>query len=411
MTGTQGRGAGQVANIGVRGVEALRVLRDGGPRRLAQRVARAASYRLGTSELDFPLELDDIADSRTLALAVPARRPARGTPLKVGWVCTPPSPRSGGHTTMFRMVEAVEAAGHTCVVYLYDRFNGLRSRHENVIRTCWPGVRAEVRSVTADLEPLDAYVASGWQTAHVLAARASLATRRLYLVQDFEPYFYARGSEYVLAEDTYRFGFRCVTIGWLAAEILQKQFGVRAEVAEYGCDTGVYQLTNPGSRSGVAFYAMPGAPRRGFELGLLGLREFHRRRPDQQIHIFGDPRAHMPFPVINHGRTTPARLSQLYNSCRAGLTLSFTNVSLVAAEMLACGTVPVMSGWDRQLADLDNPVARLAEPAPSAIAEQLCAAVDSLAPSPAEVAASVPVSSWKSGQGVCVETIENEVYG
>jgi O-antigen biosynthesis protein len=309
------------------------------------------------------------------------------------------------------MVEAVEAAGHTCVLYLYDRFNGLLSRHESVIRECWPGVRAGVRSVADGMEPLDAYVATGWQTAHVLAARASLPTRRLYLVQDYEPYFYPHGSEYALAEDTYRFGFRCMTIGWLAAELLQKQFGVRAAVAEYGCDTSVYKLTNPGARSGVAFYAMPGVPRRGFELGMLGLREFHQRRPDQAIHIFGDARAHMPLPVINHGRTTPAMLSEVYNGCRAGLALSFTNVSLVAAEMIACGTVPVMSGWDRQAADLDNPVTRLAQPTPSAIAEQLCAAVDSPAPSPAEVAASIPASSWKTGQSVCVETIEDEVYG
>ena len=45
----------------------------------------------------------------------------------------------------------------------------------------------------------------------------------------------------------------------------------------------------------------------------------------------------MPFPAVNHGRITPAELAALYNRCTAGLTLSFTNVSLVPDELLACG--------------------------------------------------------------------------
>src|SRR5690242_17014843 len=100
--------------------EAWRLLRDDGPRRLAQRVSRVAYNRLDAGSLEFPLDFDDVADSRGLSLATPAPRPAPGTPLTVGWVCVPPGPGSGGHTTMFRMVEAVEAAGHRCVLYLYD---------------------------------------------------------------------------------------------------------------------------------------------------------------------------------------------------------------------------------------------------------------------------------------------------
>jgi glycosyltransferase involved in cell wall biosynthesis len=308
------------------------------------------------------------------------------------------------------MIEAVEAAGHQCVIYLYDRFNGLHARHKDVIRKYWPNVQAEVCSVRDGLEPLDAYVASGWQTAHVLAARASLPTRRLYLVQDFEPYFYPLGTEYVLAEDTYRFGFRPIVVGWFVAELLEKSFGISAEVADHGCDTTVYKLTNPGERSGVAFYAKPRVPRRGFDIGMLGLREFHRRMPGQEIHIFGDAHARMPFPVINHGSMRPALLSELYNKCRAGLAMSFTNVSLVPAEMLACGTVAVMSGTGYTRADLDNPFLRLAEPSPSAIADQLCAAFEQPI-SPSEIAVSIKGGSWAPAQTVTLKIIEDEVYG
>ncbi len=147
---------------------------------------------------------------------------------------------------MFRMIEAVEAAGHTCVLYLYDRFAGEMSRHEQVIRQYWPRVRAEIRSVAEGLAPLDAYVATAWQTAHVLAVRGHVPTRRLYLVQDFEPFFYPQGSEYALAEDSYRFGFQHLAIGNMCAHLLKEKFNVDAPVAAYGCDTSVYNLTNPG---------------------------------------------------------------------------------------------------------------------------------------------------------------------
>src|SRR5258705_9985952 len=88
-----------------RSTEALRILRENGMRGVAQRAVRVAYKRLGADDLDTSLELDYLADSRDLRLAVPAERPARGTPLTIGWVCVPPGPGSGGHTSLFRMVE------------------------------------------------------------------------------------------------------------------------------------------------------------------------------------------------------------------------------------------------------------------------------------------------------------------
>jgi hypothetical protein len=396
---------------GTRVREAWQVFRDHGPRRLAQRISRVAYMQLGASRLEFPLELNDVADSRGLTLAVPQRSPSRGTPLTVGWICTPPAPGSGGHTTLFRMVEAVEAAGHTCVLYLYDRFHGQLSRHERVIRECWPAMRAEVRSVASGMEPLDAYVASGWPTAHVLAARAELPTRRLYLIQDFEPFFYPHGTEYALADDTYRFGFRCIAIGRMVANLLRERFNVCAQVAEHGCDTSVYKLTNPAQRSGVVFYAKPGVGRRGFELGVLALQEFHRRQPEQEIHIFGDASARVPFPVINHGSLPPVQLSELYNQCRAGIVMSFTNLSLVPAEMLACGAIPAIVGPANVRVDLENEFAHWVDPSPRGLADELCAIVGDPEPSPAKIAASLRGITWDSTQHVVVETIEDEVYG
>jgi len=391
--------------------EALRVLRDRGPRALAQRVSRLAYQRLGAAELDSPLRLDDVADSRGLRLAVPARRPARGTPLTIGWLCAPPGPGSGGHTTLFRMVAAAEQAGHTCVLYLYDPLGSDVRRHEELIRRGWPDVRAEIRSADAGLAPLDAYVASAWPTAHLLAARAELPTRRLYFIQDFEPLFYPAGAEYVLAEETYRFGFRAITVGPMLADLLRDRFAVRAAVAHFGCDLGTYRLTDPGPRSGVVFYAKRDTARRGFTLGLAALREFHRRHRAQEIHLFGDASVRVPFPAVNHGRITPAELAALYNRCTAGLTLSFTNVSLVPDELLACGVIPVTNEDPYARGGLENPHVRWVAPTPHGLADALSAIVDGERATPQVVAASVRSRPWDDAQRTTVATIEDEVYG
>jgi hypothetical protein len=197
----------------------------------------------------------------------------------------------------------------------------------------------------------------------------------------------------------------------MVADILEEKFGMKVTVAEHGCDTSTYRLTNPGERKGVVFFARPGVARRGFELGVLALQEFHRRHPEQDIHIFGDESAQVPFPAIQHGSMTPARLSELYNGCRAGLAMSFTNVSLVPAEMLACGVIPVVGGLRCPPADLDNPFIRWSDPTPYGLASELCAAIEAPGPSAADVAASARAMSWDSAQQVSLKTIEDEVYG
>ncbi|GAA1807020.1 glycosyltransferase family 1 protein [Luedemannella flava] len=391
--------------------DAWRVVQRDGTRGLAQRVARVAYRRLGAASLEFPLHLEDVADSRGLSLAQPHRRPAPGTPLTIGWICTPPGPGSGGHTTLFRMVEAAEAAGHTCVLYLYDRYGGDLAHHEQVIREFWPGMRAEVRSVADGMVDLDAYVASAWSTAHVLASRADLRTRRLYFIQDYEPFFYPQGSEYHLAADTYRFGFRAITVGPMIAQILRDEYHVEAAVAEFGVDTAVYRLTNPNPRRGVIFYSRPEVARRGFEIGMLALREFHHRHPEHDIHLFGDPGVTVPFPATNHGKVTPARLAELYNECVAGIAISFTNVSLVPDELLACGAIPVTCESEYARASLDNPFVRWAAPTPYALAESLSDVVSGNAAPPSVVAGSIRDVRWDTAQRTTVRTIEDEVYG
>ncbi|MFC4784705.1 rhamnosyltransferase WsaF family glycosyltransferase [Nocardioides sp. MAHUQ-72] len=374
-----------------------RKLRAEGAREGAKRVVRRAYRALDAGSLDFPLLDVDIADSTRLLLAEPLPVDV-GRPLRVGWVTTPPGPGSGGHTTMFRMIAALERHGHTCVVLLYDRHHGSLRTHEHVIRSCWPDVRAEVAWVDDGIGATDACVATSWATAHVLALRSEqLRIHRLYLVQDYEPYFYARGSEYELAADTYRFGFTNVALGRMVQERLTEEIGVSSELLPFSCDTTVYRRVDGGPRSGIVFYAKPDVPRRGYRLGILALAEFHRRHPDQEIRVYGDPLPELQIPVTRLSRLAPSELNEIYNRSVAGLALSFTNISLVAEEMLAAGCVPIVNDAGGARADLDNPHVAWAPATPGGLADALCEAVeapDAVARSEA-AAQSVRTDDWR----------------
>lgn len=309
---------------------------------------------------------------------------------------------------MLRMVEGLEKAGNDTSLYLYDVFRGDLAQHERVIRAHWPSVTASVHDVRDGLGDADVWIATSWQTAHVLASRPEARGHRMYFVQDYEPYFYPRGALYALAEDTYRFGFTGITAGAWLAEELTARFGMPCGHFEFGADTGVYTVTNPGERNGVVFYTKPGVARRGHEIGMLALERFAADHPDASIHLFGDPPGTIPFAAHSHGRVSPAELNQLYNQCRAGLSLSFTNVSLIPWELLASGTTPVVNDARHNRMVLRNPRVAWATPSPGAIADALSTAWDAFTPgiTPPVLSASVATETWDDAASAVTEFIE-----
>lgn len=228
-------------------------LRNEGPKQLARRAVRRAYQRWDVSELNFSLLPGDVADSAALDLTSPPPRPDAG-PIRVGWLCTPPAAGSGGHTTMFRMVKALEDAGHSCELVFYDRHHGNTAAQAEVVRMAWPWVHAPVRSIDDGLDGLDVVVATAWDTAHVLATRSEAVVHRAIFIQDFEPMFYPHGSDHALAMDSYRFGFTNIALGGMVTHWLT-QMGVPSVQVTFGRDTEVYSYDNTGPR-----WASPSMP-------------------------------------------------------------------------------------------------------------------------------------------------------
>lgn len=389
---------------------ATRTLQEG-PRETAARLAVRMATRLRQERLEFLLA-EDVVDSVGLSLPHGVRKPA-GTPGTIGWLCAPPVAGSGGHTTFFRMVTGMERRGHRCIVYLYDAHDGDLERQTAVIRASWPEMKAEVRNARDGLTGLDACVASGWETAHVLASRGTSPMQRLYFIQDYEPFFYPRGSHYALAEDTYRFGFRNIALGGAVADLLKTEVGATSDVVPFGCDTGVYRLEEPERpRNGVVFFARANTPRRGFMMGMLALAEFHRRHPEHEIHVFGDEPRDCPFPVVAHGRMRPDELNALYNRTVGGLALSFTNVTLVAEEMLAAGNIPVANRSPYAHGGLQNEHVVWRDATPQSLADGLSAVVTAYAAEPgrARAAAGSVRAGWETTQEDVARIVEDEIW-
>jgi hypothetical protein len=370
--------------------------------RLADKLSPEGRVQLPVSKGDLRRAGEIAASGWLLPAAIPA---APGDSLTVAWVCEPTSGReSGGHTTMFRQVEALERAGHTCVIYFTNRHGWSIEQHRETIRGWWPSLKADIRDA-ADIEDAHAIFATSWPTAYTVLASPARGSR-FYLVQDFEPSFYPAGSEALLAEATYRFGFHGVTAGRWLAERLTREYGMPADYFEFGCDLDRYGLDSAAERTGICYYARFSKQRRAYELGVVALELFAERHPEVDIHFFGDVAPSLPFPAVNHGSLVPDKLNDLYNRCIAGLVLSATNVSLVPHEMLASGCLPLVNEAEHNRIVLDNDKVVYAPPTPFELADALCALVErpraERDAAAADAAASVQSRSWADA-GLAVE--------
>ena len=119
-----------------------------------------------------------------------------------------------------RTISLLEARGDDChiyVLYLGSQRDIVAQRQ--FLDQRYPEMRAGVSIVDDGMRPADAVFSTAWPTAYASRATASEGVR-FYQVCDFESMFYPAGSNAVLAEDTYRFGFQGLTLGpWLADKL------------------------------------------------------------------------------------------------------------------------------------------------------------------------------------------------
>lgn len=297
-------------------------------------------------------------------------------PRIINWIVPEFGKGSGGHINIFRFVSALERRGFHNRVYVYraveltddEKLHTLLREHFSILD---PEVESFCDASGAEFA--HATIATSWLTAYFVKNFKNTISR-FYFIQDFEPYFYARGSEFSFAENTYRFGFRGITAGDWLKDIVTKNYGMQADSFGFSYDRELYhpmKKKNPKKR--VFFYARPVTPRRDWELGLLALNELCRRMPEVEIVFAGWDVSNyvIPFRHENLGIVALENLAKLYAGCDLCLIISSTNLSLLPLEVMGSGGVAVCSRGENSSWLVDETNSIMVDFEPKQIADTL----------------------------------------
>jgi glycosyltransferase involved in cell wall biosynthesis len=317
----------------------------------------------------------------------PGSKPRASTSLRIDWVVPPLLIGGGGHRNIIRAAHYLQQFGHDVTMHFIgadqdEELEYLVARH-------FYAFEGEVRRYDGQFRQSDVILATHWTTVNAALEGRRHTGEVMYFVQDFEPWFYPMGSDYVLAENTYRQGLYCISSGPWCEQRLKANYGVEADHFRFPVDNGIYRPVERSGPSGdVVFFAKPEMPRRCFEIGSAALAHLHRLRPDLHIVLYGSRELRhrtFEFPAtVLEVVPTIQDLAALYANADLGMVFSTTNPSLVPYEMMASGCPVVDLDLPGADANYDNrrDIAFLADPSPTVMAEQLAGLLDR----PAELA-------------------------
>lgn len=297
--------------------------------------------------------------------------------LDLHWLMSDFGKGMGGPMTIFRIIKYLEEFGHTNTIWTTASSHRADARRmRRMIGDSFLPLDADVRILAGHLDEVsgDAVIATHCSTAY--PARAITNVReRFYFVQDFEPYFYPMGSRYLLAENTYRFGFSCIAASPWLRDVLAANYGAKSDHFALAYDPSIYypdQRVRRKTRH-IGFYARIGTERRVVELGLLALERVAREFPELVVHFFGDWLRDFspPYAYKNHGVLTEPELANLYRRISLGVVFSSSNYSLIPNEMMACGLPVVELAGPCTTAVYPDGAVALAEPNPVAMADTI----------------------------------------
>jgi glycosyltransferase involved in cell wall biosynthesis len=314
----------------------------------------------------------------------PASLPARS---RIAWLVPKPLEGSGGHRTILQNIDALEAAGHECHVFVEDpkakpgeealptekRLQVVREQFEAFF-----GFRGERVHLGFDVgDDYDLVFATAWFTAQA-AARPRLKCKKAYFVQDYEAYFMPVSDGYLRAEDSYRLGLPVISIGRWLAQRLAAEGGCPASYFEFCADGSIYRPDPEAQRErAVCAIYQPEKPRRCPDLLVRSLALLKKHKPDVKIYLYGTrEKPDLPFEHEHLGLVSVEKCAALYNRCSVGMCISATNPSRIPFEMMACGLPVVDVHRENNLFDMPENGVLLANPRPDALARAAAVLLD-----------------------------------
>ena len=305
-------------------------------------------YKNGKPEVDIVSFWGFITDLKEIGFNKKDYEENKDKQITLNWIVPEMGIGSGGHINIFRFISYLERNGIHNRVYLFRAVSFPDNQTVRKFVKKYFSILDSNVEVFCDVKYIEfahGTVATGWDTAYFVR-KFNNTISKFYFVQDFEPYFFAQGSEYAFAENTYKFGFRGITAGDWLKDVCINNYGMKADSFSFSYDKTLYtpkKKTNPKKR--VFFYARPVTPRRDFELGILALNELSKRVDDLEVVFAGwdVSQYKIDFPHVNMGIMDISELADLYASCDMCLVISNTNLSLLPLEVMASGSVAVCS--------------------------------------------------------------------
>ncbi|MBR3225029.1 MAG: GBS Bsp-like repeat-containing protein [Atopobiaceae bacterium] len=276
--------------------------------------------------------------------------------------------------TIFRHIDYLQSCGAQCDVCptgdigrSFVQLNRRVSRYYGL-----KDVRLVDVTHLGESEPYDMAIATMHTT--VSYAIAVPSRTKAYFIQDFEPWFYPMGNEYLSALSTYNEQLTPIVIGrWLAAR-MHDDFGHQAFVTDFCADQDIYRpLANAPVERAVCAIWQPEKPRRCAALVEETFALLHELRPDLRLYLYGSRErcAKLHGVAQNLGLLSKEECNELYNKCLAGLCISSSNPSRIPFEMMAAGLPVVDIHAQNNLFDFCDESALLARPTPDALAEAI----------------------------------------
>lgn len=268
----------------------------------------------------------------------------RNGTILLNWIIPEMGVGSGGHMNIFRFISLLEDRGMHNRIYVCDATKYLTDQdlrdflkaHYNITND-----KVEAYCSTDSITFAHGTVATGWQTAYFVN-RFQNTISKFYFVQDFEPLFFPMGSEYLMAENTYKFGFRGITAGEWLKNKLHDEYHMETNSFLFSYDRDIY---HPGEKRDdkkrLFLYARPVTPRRCFEIALLALCKLYEKMPEIEVVFAGWDVSNykIPFTHLNAGNLALQELPDLYAQCDLCVVMSSTNLSLLPVEVMASNSV------------------------------------------------------------------------
>ena len=286
----------------------------------------------------------------------------------IAWIVPWFSKGSGGHRTIFTNINRLIDHGYKCDMYVQT----LKKEYPNEIferlEEDYGEFKGDVFAGYQLAKGYDMVIATGWDTAETVS-RANV-DKKMYFIQDFEPWFFPMSSEYLIAEQTYSYGLQGITIGkWLSQKI-GSNYATPTTYFNFCADLKKYhKLNDTKKEKAVCLIFQPGKPRRCDKLALKALQIVQAVDPEIKIYLYGSSRRKVHGLKATHlGTITEKECNELYNKCSVGLCMSASNPSRIPFEMMAAGLPVVELFHENNLYDLPEDGCLLAEPNSEAIA-------------------------------------------